>query len=65
MAYQIIKSNSGVPESANKKEIVIESATDLANLPEDLATGSVAYTETLEEIYLKGIDGSWKKVGGE
>lgn len=64
MAYRVVKSASGVPEDAKKQEILIESSSDLAELPEDLAPGSVAYTASLGDMYMKGIDGNWTQIGG-
>lgn len=64
MAYQIIKSAGGVPESSEKCEVMIESSSDLANLPENLAPGSVAYTSSLSLMYMKGLDGIWTQIGG-
>ncbi len=63
MAYKIVKSTSGVPESAEKVEVLIESSSDLANLPEGLAAGSVAYTASLSAMYMKAIDGTWTQIG--
>lgn len=64
MAFEIVKSTSGVPESANKAEVLIESANDLKNLPDNLSTGSIAYTASLSLMYMKAIDGTWTKIGG-
>ena len=64
MAYKIIKSAGGVPESAEKAEVMIESANDLDSLPEELAPGSVAYTASLSLMYMKGLDGTWSQIGG-
>ena len=64
MAFEIVKSTSGVPESANKVEVLIESANDLNNLPDNLAAGSIAYTASLSLMYMKAIDGAWTKIGG-
>lgn len=64
MAFEIVKSTSGVPESANKAEVLIESANDLNNLPDNLAAGSIAYTASLSLMYMKAIDGIWTKIGG-
>ena len=64
MAYAIIKSNSGVEEAANKCDALIESASDLADLPGDLAPGSLAYTASMSAMYMKDLDGTWKQIGG-
>ena len=64
MAYVIVKSAKGVQESANKCEVLIESASDLNNLPDDLSPGSVAYTASLSLMYMKAIDGTWTQIGG-
>lgn len=64
MAYQIVKSAGGVSESSDKCEVLIESASDLTNLPEEIAPGSVAYTASLSLMYMKAIDGTWTQIGG-
>ena len=64
MAFQSVKSSTGLAESANKCEVMIESASDLANLPDDLAVGSVAYTASMSLMYMKGLDGTWAQIGG-
>ena len=64
MTFAIVKSSSGTEETANKCEVLIESASDLTNLPEDLAPGSVAYTASMSAMYMKAIDGTWTQIGG-
>lgn len=64
MAYKILKSTRGVPEDDNKCEILIESASDIANFPDDLSPGSVAYTADFSVMKMKDIDGSWVQMGG-
>lgn len=64
MAYKIIKSAGGVQENADKCEIMIESASDLDDLPSDLASGSVAYTASLSIMCMKGLDGNWAYIVG-
>ena len=64
MAFKIIKSAGGVPESSEKCEVMIESSSDIDSLPEDLAPGSVAYTASLSLMYMKGLDGTWSQIGG-
>ena len=63
MAYKVLKSNNGRSEDANRAEVLIESSADLANLPENLAPGSVAYTADMSYIAMKAIDGAWKQIG--
>ena len=64
MAYRIVKSVGGVPESPGKCEVLIESSSDLANLPEEITPGSIAYTASLTLMYMKAIDGTWTQIGG-
>lgn len=64
MAFQIVKSNDGVTEAKGKCEILIESAADLEDLPDDIAPGSVAYTASMSPMYMKAIDGTWTQIGG-
>ena len=63
MAFEIVKSSSGVPETANRCEVLIDSAADLASLPDNLAAGSVAYTASMSAMYMKAIDGTWTQIG--
>jgi len=64
MAFEILKSSTGIQEPVNKCEVLIESAADLASLPDDLAAGSVAYTASMSVMYMKAIDGTWTQIGG-
>jgi len=64
MSFKIVKNSTGVQESADKAEVLIESASDLADLPTHLAPGSVAYTASMSAMYMKAIDGTWTKIGG-
>jgi len=43
---------------------MIQSASDLATLP-TCDAGSFAFLEDVTKMWQKGIDGSWKQVGGE
>jgi len=63
MAFEIVKSSSGVPEAANRCEVLIDSASDLSSLPKELAAGSVAYTASMSAMYMKAIDGTWTQIG--
>ena len=64
MAYSIVYSSTGVKASDRRSEVLIESASDLADLPAHLAPGSVAYTASMSAMYMKAIDGTWTKIGG-
>lgn len=64
MAYKIVKSSNNKTEPDDKCEVLIQSEADLSELPEKLAPGSVAYKADMSLIYMKDIDGSWKKIGG-
>lgn len=64
MAYKIVKSAGVAPEDIAKREILIDSEGDLANIPEDTAPGSVAYTASMDSMYMKSIGGTWTKIGG-
>ena len=64
MAYKILKSASGVTDSAEKCEVMVESSSDLSSLPDNLAIGSTAYLADLSAIWIKGLDGTWTRVGG-
>jgi len=46
-------------------EFLISSSDDTANLPDDAAPGSMAYTADLTYLAIKDIDGSWvAAIGG-
>lgn len=64
MAYKIVKSSSGKEESENKSEVLVDSSSDLADLPENLSPGSIAYTATLTSMWMKSLSGTWEPIGG-
>lgn len=51
--------------TTNRMEILVDSAADLDSIPAAAAAGSIAYTADLTAMWQKGIDGDWKKIGGE
>lgn len=63
MAYKIVKSSSGTPESENKCEVLIESSSDLTNLPSDLPIGSEAFLADESKKYRLDADGTWQEIG--
>ena len=50
--------------TSNERTFMIQSASDLATLP-TCDAGSFAFLEDVTKMWQKGIDGSWKQVGGE
>lgn len=52
----------------NKKEdvyvssVLVESQSDLADIPDAVSPGSLAYTAGFTKIWQKGFDGSWTEV---
>lgn len=44
------------------KNILVESADDLENLPGDIPPGSIAYTAGFGSMWQKGIDGTWEVI---
>lgn len=62
--YKIVVSQFGnaVATDAMKCEVLVESESDLAALPENLATGSMAYTADFSGLWMKNIDGTWKTI---
>ena len=64
MAYVVVKSNRGVEESLDKTEFLIDSSSDVSNLPDNAAPGSMAYTASLSDMYMKSASGTWTKIGG-
>ena len=65
MAFRIIKSSSGVPESAETCEVLIQSSADLSDPKlEPLAPGSMAHNASMSLMYMKDIDGTWAQIGG-
>lgn len=61
MSYSIVKTNDK-PNSPFLKEYILDSASDVATLPTDIADGSSAYTKDLAHIYLFK-SGVWEEVG--
>lgn len=58
MAYSTIKTGNTYEKGILYKEFLIQSVSDLANLP-NCAVGSVAYTADFSIAAVKDIDGSW------
>ena len=61
MSYSIVKINDQ-PNNPLLKEFIIDSTTDVATLPTDVADGSSAYVKDLSKIYLFK-SGTWVEVG--
>lgn len=61
MSYEIVKRGEGYASSMNVS-IIMGSASDLANLPTDVAPGSIAYTADLGTVAIFGIDGAWHTI---
>ncbi len=66
MAYNILTNSLGTQTQTDigKREILIDSADDLAHIPDDTAPGSVAYTADMLLMYMKGNNGAWTRIGG-
>ena len=66
MGYNILTNSAGTETQTDigKREILIDAAGDLANIPADTAPGSVAYTADMTLMYMKANDGTWKRIGG-
>lgn len=64
MAYTVQKSSTGREEPTGKMEFLIDSSADLADLPEDAAPGSVAYTANMGYMAMKDNSGQWQQIGG-
>ena len=59
MAFFIVESSTGSPRAANLFTVLVESAADVADIPEEAAPGSIALTPTLGYLAIKGMDGQW------
>lgn len=61
---KIVSSQHGnvIATDAMKCEILVEDESELENLPEGIAVGSMAYTADFSGLWMKGLDGAWKKV---
>ena len=59
MAFSIVESSTGTPRAANLFTVLVESAADVADIPEEAAPGSIALTPTLGYLAIKGMDGQW------
>ena len=54
--------NNGEVTDAAVCSIFIESQSDLADIPDTVSPGSLAYTPGLENVYQKDFDGNWVEV---
>lgn len=61
----ILQKSHYEPGTGNIAEALVDAESDLADLPEEYAPGSVAYTADLTSMWQKGPDGNWHKIGGE
>lgn len=66
MAYEVISSQRGTVTqyTTGRREILIDSAADVPNLPEDCAPGSLAYTADMSYVVQRDNHGQWVQVGG-
>lgn len=61
MSYSVVKTNDK-PDSPLLKEYILDTASDVEDLPIDVADGSSAYVKDLSKIYLFK-SGTWVEVG--
>lgn len=61
MGYEILKKGDGYQVS-NMCTIMIEGSSDVANLPDNVAPGSIAYTADMSLMYMFGLDGTWHEI---
>lgn len=54
-------SNRGV-QAYDLKELVVDTATDLENLPTDIATGSTAFCIETAELFMLNSKKEWRKI---
>lgn len=66
MSYKIVSRTSGtiVHRGDGVCEILVSGESDLDKLPDDIAPGSTAHTVGLSQMWEKGLDGTWKSIGG-
>jgi len=64
MAVTILESSGGRPKPENLLSVLIDSANDTADIPEEASPGSVAYTADMSVMLMKANDGTWKQIGG-
>ena len=65
MAFTVVKTINNDPEwYADKQtgEVLVSAESDMDELPERFAPGSVAYTADMEYIAVKDLDGTWAEV---
>ena len=63
--YTVVKTiNNDHEWDADKQtvEVLVASESDVAELPDRFAPGSVAYTADMEYIAVKDLDGTWAEV---
>lgn len=62
MKIVVSQHGNSVATDAMKCEILVENEGELASLPEDIAVGSIAYTADFSGLWMKGLNGEWKKI---
>lgn len=62
--YKITENRFGSLVSTDAKmcSILVEGESDLAQIPADVAVGSVAYTASFSGLWMKGVDREWHKI---
>lgn len=61
MAYQLIYDDAyyGTNPSCS---VMVSSESDLANLPDTLPTGTIAFTAGFSSMWQLGLDGTWTEI---
>lgn len=59
--YSIVGTNPSTKDIylTGKQEILVDSESDLSDLPDDFPPGSIAYTADLSSIWIKSNSGVW------
>ena len=61
MAFETLKKGDGYQRS-NVYTFMIEDASDLEDLPGDIAPGSICYTADMSLMYMFGLDNEWHEL---
>lgn len=62
MGYLVMFEKPGVINGKYVRKYMVESESDLSNLPSDTSPGSIAYTQGYVDRWEFGINGEWTRI---
>ena len=60
--FKILTERMGTDENKFVRKILVESESDLANIPTNTAPSSVAHTAGMDSVWELGLDGTWHEI---